>query len=71
MEVKINRERLVSARYTQGLTVKALAKMAGISPQTIFGIEKGQRSATPVTLLKLCKALNISAGDVIIISESA
>lgn len=70
MEVKINRGKLVAARYTQGLTVKALAKKSGISPQTIFSIERGERNTTPVTLVKLCKVLKINAGDVIIIRDN-
>lgn len=44
-------------REKKGLTVKELAFYAGVSPSTVYDIERGRRSVTPRTLIQINTAL--------------
>lgn len=65
MVVKVNRAKLVSARYNKGMTVKMLSQKCGVSYQSIFNIENGRHTPNPMVLAKICKGLGIKPGDVI------
>lgn len=45
-------------RKARGLTQSALAKIAGISRQTVISVEKGDDSSVMV-LLKICRAMGL------------
>jgi transcriptional regulator with XRE-family HTH domain len=52
-------------RLKQGLSIKELSNISGISQDAIISIEKGTSSPNPNTLKKLCDVLNINIFEVI------
>jgi transcriptional regulator with XRE-family HTH domain len=56
-------------RMELGLSIRALAKKAGVSNPYICQIEKGDRSFSIDVLLKLSKALNISIDRLLLIEK--
>ena len=58
-------DRLVEYRRRQGLSQRDLAEMSGVSPSTIYEIEKGRREAKPSTLRKLATALGVEVTNLI------
>jgi transcriptional regulator with XRE-family HTH domain len=50
-------------RTQQGLSAKALAAAAGVTPAMISQVEKGSASPSIATLLRIAGALNVSVGD--------
>jgi transcriptional regulator with XRE-family HTH domain len=55
----LDSERLRIERARQRLTVRQLAKKAGVNPGTISELERGVREPYPATLGKIAAALNI------------
>ena len=55
---------LREARIRKLLTVRGLAKLAGISPVTLQDIEAGRRTPQPGTMRKLATALELDPGEV-------
>ena len=53
-------ENIKSIRSDKGITQKDFAKRLGIPYQTYNNYERGFRTPTPVTLLKIAKGLNVS-----------
>jgi transcriptional regulator with XRE-family HTH domain len=56
---------LRSARERAGLTQEALGLRASFHPTEVTRIEKGRRNPGLLTIVKLAKALNIPAGDLL------
>jgi len=56
---------LRSARERAGLTQEALGLRASFHPTEVNRIEKGRRNPGLLTIVKLAKALNIPAGDLL------
>ncbi len=57
--------RLRALREKRGLSVRGLAKMAGVQFSTVHRIETGKMSPRLVTLTKLAKALGVSVSDLV------
>ena len=55
--------RIRDVRNKTGLTQFELAERAGLNLSWLGQIERGQRTATIITLSKICGALNISLGE--------
>lgn len=53
-------KRLKEERLKSGMTQMSLALESGVSQNMIVYIEKGKRSPTLATILKLCNAMKIS-----------
>ena len=62
--------RIVDRRKKLGLTQEALAERAELSPQLVSYAESGKRSTRPENLLKLARALGVSA-DYLLSGETA
>lgn len=58
-------QRLRRIRKAQNLTQKELAKKSGIDNQSICGYEKGRTSPNIVYLEWLCKALDVTATELL------
>ena len=58
--LKIIPEKLKEARLARGYTVTALAKIIGISKQTISKYELGQASPSSETMIKYCNLLKFN-----------
>lgn len=65
MEVKIDRRKLIMARYGKGWSVKELAAKAGVASITIVNMESGKRFTMPAALTKICTALGLDISDVL------
>jgi transcriptional regulator with XRE-family HTH domain len=57
--------KLRQARERKVLTQVELAEQAGVSPQTIYQLERGAQRARPSTLRKLAQALGVQSLDLI------
>jgi transcriptional regulator with XRE-family HTH domain len=64
-------EEIRKARTKVGLTQEKLAFKAGISRQYVSLLELDEKSPTVDMLLRLCKAMNASAADIIARVEKA
>ena len=55
---------LREARLRRLLSIRQLAKRAGVAPATIHLAETGQRAPQLLTIYKLSRALGVDPGDV-------
>lgn len=69
MELTIIQERLRKAINESGLQQKEIAKMVGVSPQTISKYMQQNIFPALDTFAKLCKALDVSADYILGITE--
>lgn len=67
--VRLVVKRLAEARIAQGMSKNRLAVLAGIDPKAVAFIEKGERSPTLHTLVKMASALKLSLGSSVIDAE--
>ena len=58
-------ERLYELRKAKKLTQPELANRAGITVSSVWFYEKGKTSPTITTLELLCKALDVTASDLL------
>jgi transcriptional regulator with XRE-family HTH domain len=58
-------EELRKARTKAGLTQENLAFKAGVSRQYVSLLELNEKSPTVDMLIRLCKAMNTSAGKIV------
>jgi len=56
---------LRKARLAAGLTQEELAAKANVSREYVNYIERGKRQPTVVVFLRLCKAINVHAPDML------
>jgi transcriptional regulator with XRE-family HTH domain len=56
--------KLVEARANRALSIRALAKLAGVAPRTITGIEQGEVVPTLSTVGKLADVLEVAPLEV-------
>ena len=68
---KGKREELKKARGKAGLSQEELASRAGVHRTYISLLERNKKSPTLDTLIKICKALEISASKIIARVERA
>jgi transcriptional regulator with XRE-family HTH domain len=57
---------LRAAREHAGLTQEALGHISDFHPTEVNRIERGRRNPGLITILRLAKALNIPAGDLLV-----
>ena len=57
---------LRKARLTAGLTQEELAARAKLSREYVSHLERGVKSPTVAVLLRLCQAMNASAGRILL-----
>jgi len=58
-------ERLARLRKRKGFSQRALAQESGVSPATIYALEKARREPNPSTLRKLAAALGVEVADLL------
>jgi transcriptional regulator with XRE-family HTH domain len=59
-----------TARLDQGISQQELAALAGIERSHMGKIERGEHMPTLVLILKIAAALNISASELVAVTES-
>lgn len=64
--MEINQTELKRLRQYAGLTIRDLAKQAGISHAHLAYIEKGERKPREGVTKKLADALNVSMEDIVV-----
>jgi len=64
-------EEIRKARLDADLTQEELAFKAGVSRQYVSLLELNQKSPTVDVLIRLCKAMKVSAGQMIVRLEGA
>ena len=63
--------RLLAFRKKAGLTQSEAAELAGLSDRAYADIERGSTNMRVETLLKICRALNITPNDLLCTQEEA
>lgn len=58
-------QRVRAGRSSQGMTQEALAERAELHPTFISNVERGYRVLTVPTLLRLAKALDVPASELV------
>lgn len=58
-------KRVRSLRMTKSLSQEQLAELSGLHRNYIGGIERGERNITLLNILRLSKALEISASELL------
>jgi len=67
--MEVNVERLRELREERALSMRELAERSGVTHQTIYRIENGQRKAQPRTVRHLAEALGVAPRELIRRSE--
>ncbi len=63
--MEIDSKKLRKLREARGLSVRGLAKEAGISTETVYSVEHGKRQPNLTTLGKLARALGANPVDLL------
>jgi DNA-binding XRE family transcriptional regulator len=50
-------------RESRGMSTRALARVAGVSTETIYSVEHGKRQPSVTTLGKIARALGVEVKD--------
>ncbi len=61
--MEVNPTKLKELREAKGLSVRGLAREAGVSTETIYSVEHGRRQPSVRTLGKIARALGVEAKD--------
>ncbi len=61
--MEVNPTKLKELREAKGLSVRGLAREAGVSTETVYSVEHGHRQPSVKTLGKLARALGVEARD--------
>jgi transcriptional regulator with XRE-family HTH domain len=61
--MEVNPTKLKELREAKGLSVRGLAREAGVSTETIYSVEHGHRQPSVRTLGKIARALGVEVKD--------
>lgn len=56
--------KLVEIRANRALSIRELARLAGVAPGTVYGVEHGEVIPTMATVRKLAEVLDVAPSDV-------
>jgi transcriptional regulator with XRE-family HTH domain len=59
----VDPQKVRALREAKGMSMRTLAREAGVSTETIYSIEHGRRQPTVTTLDKIAKALDVEVKD--------
>ncbi len=63
--MEIDPTKIKELREARGLSVRGLAKEAGVSTETVYSVEHGRRQPNLKTLGKLARALQVDPRDLL------
>ncbi len=63
--MEIDPTKIKELREARGLSVRGLAREAGVSTETVYSIEHGRRQPNLKTLGKLARALQVDPKDLL------
>ncbi len=69
MRIKLNTKKIYLAMAEKGLTATDIAKQGGVSQQAVSNALNGNRVGKIKVVPAICKALNLSAKDIVIIED--
>jgi transcriptional regulator with XRE-family HTH domain len=61
--MEVNPTKLKELREAKGLSVRALAREAEVSTETVYSVEHGRRQPSVRTLGKIARALSVEVKD--------
>ena len=62
---RVDGEKLAELRERRFLSHRELAKLTGVSPQTVLNLEHGETEAQRRTVRKLAQALEVDPGELV------
>ncbi len=69
MKLKLDTKKIYLAMAEKGLTVTEIAKAGGVSQQAVSNALNGNRVGRVKVVPAICKALDFSAKDIVIIED--
>lgn len=69
MKMRLDKRKIYLAMAEKGLTATEIAKQGGVSQQAVSNALNGSRVGKTKVVPAICKALNFSAKDIVIIED--
>ncbi len=69
MKLKLDTKKIYLAMAERGITATEIAKQGGVSQQAVSNALNGNRVGKTKVVPAICKALNFSAKDIVIIED--
>lgn len=69
MKIKLDTKKIYLAMAERGITAKEIAKQGAVSQQAVSNALNGNRVGKVKVVPAICKALNLSAKDIVIIED--
>lgn len=69
MKIKLDTKKIYLAMAEKGLTITEIAKQGGVSQQAVSNALNGNRVGRVKVVPAICKALELSAKDIVIIED--
>ena len=69
MKMRLDTRKIYLAMAEKGLTATEIAKQGGVSQQTVSNVLNGNRIGKVKVVPAICKALDLSAKDIVIIED--
>lgn len=69
MNIKLDTKKIYFAMAEKGITITEISKQGGVSQQAISNALNGNRVGKVKVVPAICKALDLSAKDIVIIED--
>ena len=69
MKLKLDKKKIYLEMAERGLTITEIAKQGGVSQQAVSNAMSGKRIGKVKVVPAICKALDLSAKDIVIIED--
>jgi len=69
MKIKLDTKKIYLAMAERGITATEIAKQGGVSQQAVSNALNGNRVGKTKVIPAICKALDLSAKDIVIIED--
>lgn len=69
MKIKLDTKKIYLAMAEKGITATEIAKQGGVSQQAVSNALNGKRIGKVKVVPSICKALGLSAKDIVIIED--
>ena len=69
MKLKLDTKKIYLEMTERGLTITEIAKQGGVSQQAVSNAMSGKRIGKVKVVPAICKALDLSAKDIVIIED--
>lgn len=69
MKIKLDTKKIYLAMAERGLTITEVARQGGVSQQAVSNALSGNRVGKVKVVPAICKALDLSAKDIVIIED--